>query len=203
MLTILTLTLAALPMDLDVELGRRDQRVLAPAETVSPGPQARPESESWPVAPLLTVEGRSAHLLTDAEVARVKELDERLANRNPGPGVVMGLGALAAVVPVGYCIGMGVMLVVESIKLTALLAIFSPFTFALGFVAGIVQLPLVLGVVGAVGLGVFALGGLWAALDRAERLSLSAERQAILQKAGRDVNASLPALAPLSTVATF
>lgn len=174
----IALALTFSPADLDLS-PRHTLEVAAPLTNDSTKAVASPEG--WPTPPMVSAEGRTAKLLTTAQLDRVRAIDDELAAFTVLPSRVIGvIGGIAASTPVIYATVMAVALVVELANASALTLIFSMFTFPIGFFAGLMAVPVWGWVIAAVGVGV-AIGAA-AVTSNLEhhRDALLAERRALL-----------------------
>ncbi len=174
----IALSLAFTPADLDIS-PRRVVEAAAPVTSDSAKPVASPEG--WSTPPMVSADGRTARLLTNEQLERLHAIDEELATFNTTPSRFLGvIGGIAASTPVIYATVVAVALVVELANLSALTLVFSMFTFPIGFIAGLMAVPVWGWVVAAIGVGV-AIGAaaITSNLER-HRDALLAERRALL-----------------------
>lgn len=198
MFALIAIILAAPPADLDPVISRADRSPRVVEAAVSEAPSV----PGWSTPPLVTSEGLTARLLSQDDLARVQAIDAKLEEHHFFSRILLGIGGLAASVPIGFCGYMAVTLVVESLKLSAALVLFSPFLFTIGFVGSLFIMPPPILAVAGVGLAFLTTGGLLMRAEKLERENLLKERRAILAKVAPETSA-LPAVAPLSTVVTF
>jgi len=193
----IALALTFSPADLDLS-PRRTLEVAAPLTTDSTKAAASPEG--WPTPPMVSAEGRTAKLLTTGQLDRVRAIDDELAVFTVLPSRVIGvLGGVAAATPLIYATVLAVGMVVELAKLSALTLVFSMFTFPIGFMAGLLAVPVWGWVIAAVGVGV-AIGA--AAITS----NLEHHRDALLAERRALIDSTKPApvdATSLVTVGTF
>jgi len=193
----IALALTFSPADLDLS-PRRTLEVAAPLTTDSA--KAAASADGWLTPPMVSAEGRTAKLLTTGQLDRVRAIDDELAVFTVLPSRVIGvLGGVAAATPLIYATVLAVGMVVELAKLSALTLVFSMFTFPIGFMAGLLAVPVWGWVIAAVGVGV-AIGA--AAITS----NLEHHRDALLAERRALIDSTKPApvdATSLVTVGTF
>lgn len=176
--SLIALSLAFAPADLELS-PRRTVAVSAPATSAAAPTVASPEA--WPTPPMVSAEGRTARLLTTEQLERVRAIDDELASFSALPSQVIGvIGGVAASTPLIYAAVMGVVMVVELAKLSALTLVFSMVTFPLGFASALMVVPVWGWAIAAVGVAVCLAAGAYTRHLENHRDALVAERRAII-----------------------
>lgn len=173
--SLIALSLAFAPADLDLSPRRSiDVAAPAPAPTVA-------SPEGWPTPPMVSAEGRTARLLTTEQLERVRAIDDELASFSVLPSrVISVIGGVAASTPLVYAAVMGVVVVVELAKLSALTLVFSMVTFPLGFASALLVVPVWGWAIAAVGVAVCLAAGAYTRHREHHRDALLAERRALI-----------------------
>ncbi len=176
--SLIALSLAFAPADLDLS-PRRTVEVSGPATSVAVPTVASPEA--WPTPPMVSAEGRTAKLLTTEQLERVRAIDDELAGFSTLPSQVIGVvGGVAASTPLLYAAVMGVVMVVDLAKLSALTLVFSMVTFPLGFASALLVVPVWGWAIAAVGVAVCLAAGAYTRHREHHRDALLAERRALI-----------------------
>lgn len=177
--SLIALSLAFAPTDLD--LSPRRQLDIGPATPAQVQPPVG-VNDVWVTPPMVSAEGRTARLLSEDQLARIKAIDEQLAGFNTLPTRALTIvGGAVASAPVAFAAGYAVFFVAElAIKYTAFTLIFSVFTYPAGVVVGLMLVPLWAWGVAAIGLGVALVAGLATSSAEANRNALLAERRALI-----------------------
>lgn len=173
-------SLIALSLTFAPDLEGASRRIDVTEVATAPAATAA-SSDSWATPPMVSAEGRTARLLTNEQLERVRAIDDELAGFTVLPSRVIGvIGGIAASTPLIYATVMAFVVVVELAKLSALTLVFSMFTFPIGFFAGLIAVPVWGWVIAAVGVGV-AIGAavVTNTLER-HRDALLAERRALV-----------------------
>ena len=207
--SLLAVTLCLSPSfgDLDGPSSMRAERTLAaPASTpVAVSPTA--DSSGFSASPMVTAEGRAATLLSLDQSSRLREIDaelKTLAATPVGYKVLSAIGLLVVAVPLTYSTVMAFVLTGAVIaELGVIGVIISPLIFTFGLMYSV---PLWGWAIAAGGLAIVGLSHLGATAaikaNAPAREALVAERSALLD-AMKGPSSALPAIVPLTDIASF
>jgi hypothetical protein len=207
--SLLAVTLCLSPSfgDLDGPSSMRAERAMAaPAAKPVAVPLAA-DSSGFSASPMVTAEGRAATLVTLDQASRLREIDAELKTLAVPPvgfKVLSGIGLVMTGVPLTYASVMAVVFTGAVIAdLGVIGVIISPFVFSAGL---LVSMPLWGWAIAAGGLVIVGLSHLGASeavkANAPARDALVAERTTLLD-AMKGPSSAIPAIVPLTNIASF
>ncbi len=185
---------------------RAERAMAAPAAKPVAVPLAA-DSSGFSASPMVTAEGRAATLVTLDQASRLREIDAELKTLAVPPvgfKVLSGIGLVMTGVPLTYASVMAVVFTGAVIAdLGVIGVIISPFVFSAGL---LVSMPLWGWAIAAGGLVIVGLSHLGASeavkANAPARDALVAERTTLLD-AMKGPSSAIPAIVPLTNIASF
>lgn len=193
--------------DLDGPSSMRAERTMAAPAATPAAVSPAADSSGFSASPMVTAEGRAATLLTLDQASRLREIDaelKTLAATPVGYKVLSAIGLLVVAVPLTYSTVMAFVLTGAVIaELGVIGVIISPLIFTFGLMYSV---PLWGWAIAGVGLAVVGLSHLGATAaikaNASAREALVAERSTLLD-AMKGPSSAIPAIVPLTNIASF